>query len=262
MSDALRALRVAPDFGKDLEVHLVETSPTLRAQQQEVLASFEIAWTARFDPWGFDGPLFLVANEFFDALPIRQFVKSERGSWHVRVVVTAANGELAFALSPLDASTLVPAKRRDAPPGSVFETAPAASALIEEIARHIALRGGAALLIDYGYDEPATHETLQAVAGHKFASILEAPGEADLSAHVDFAALADAARAAGAEVHGPVAQGDFLTGLGIKERASQLKEKDQAVDDAVDRLVGADRMGTLFKAFAVLPMGEPRPPGF
>jgi len=219
-------------------------------------------WSENFDAESVQGPIFLVANEFFDALPLRQYVKTERG-WCERMVTIGENGELAFALAP-DAlqAGLVPANRDGAPAGGVYERSVAGEAVSEQIAHLIARDGGAALIIDYGYDTPSFGETLQAVAGHQFADVLADPGASDLSAHVDFHALAQAARQGGASVFGPVGQGAFLTSIGIVERAEALSRNHLEIMTAqLDRLINADQMGTLFKALAIAPKGAPTPAG-
>lgn len=253
MADALRAAKIVPEFLDAIEIVLVEASPVLREMQREKVPGAH--WLDHFDSDALsDCPLFLIANEFFDALPIRQYVKTERG-WCERMV-TAKNGELAFALAPV--ASLIDAG--EAENGAVYETSPASIALAEEISRIVANRGGAALIVDYGHDE-GLGDTLQAVAKHKYASILDAPGEADLSAHVDFAALAAAARRGGAKAFGPVGQGAALNALGLPTRAQQLIQKNpgeqKSIEAAVDRLTV--QMGTLFKALAI---SRDKPPGF
>ena len=269
MADALRALRAQkalPDFCDGLEVVMVEASPVLRALQEKALAgsNVNIRWAGHFDDSMAQRPLFVLANEFFDALPIRQFVRTDRG-WCERMV-TAKDGKLAFALAPLATPpSLIP--KADAPEGGVHEVSASSTALAAEIARVIAAKGGAALFLDYGYGEESGHcETLQAIGGGAFADILAGPGAQDLSAHVDFAALADAARHAGASVHGPLGQGAFLNRLGMGARAQQLATANpNAADDlqaALVRLTGPAQMGELFKALAILPPSAPAPPGF
>ncbi len=259
MADALRAASVEPAFTDDLEVVLVEASPVLQAMQAEKLrgCGADVSWQAQFDDSLSDRPLFLVANEFFDALPVRQYVRSERG-WHERMVTTL-DGDLTFALAPVPVPLpIIPASRDGAPQGGVYETSPAALALAENIASIIAQRGGAALIIDYGYDTiTGFAETLQAVGGHRFVDALDTPGEDDLSAHVDFTALAQAGRRGGAQVFGPVTQGALLASIGITERAEQLMQAHpQSAADllaATERLIGGEQMGTLFKALAFAP---------
>lgn len=261
MADALRAAKLAPKFLKSVDVTLVEASPTLRSFQQERLkdCGAPVQWKDRFEASG--RPLFLVANEFFDALPIRQFVHTERG-WCERMVV-ADKGALAFALSPVASAVVI---EGDAPMGGVHETSPATLALAEEIGHTIARNGGAALVIDYGYDTPGFGETLQAVGGHQFKDLLEEPGAIDLTAHVDFTAFAAAARRGGAETYGPIGQGAFLEKLGIGARAEKLsrlnKSEASSIATAVDRLTQREQMGTLFRALAILPTHAPPPPGF
>jgi NADH dehydrogenase [ubiquinone] 1 alpha subcomplex assembly factor 7 len=209
--------------------------------------------------------LFLIANEFFDALPVRQYVHTPKG-WCERMV-TVIDGKLTFALAPFPQAGLsIPQTRGEASDGAVFETSPAATALAEVIGEVIARVGGAALIIDYGYAGTGFGETLQAISKHRAANILDAPGEADLSAHVDFAALAEAATNAGAMAHGPIDQSALLKALGIEARAEALQRANpseaDAIAAAVARLCDADKMGSLFKAFAITPKHAPKPPGF
>jgi SAM-dependent MidA family methyltransferase len=265
MADGLRALKRVPKFLDEVEIVLVEASPMLRDLQREKLkdSGAQIRWTARFDVR--DTPLLVIANEFFDALPIRQYVKTARG-WCERMVV-AKDGILDFALAPLPAPTaLIPATRAGAPEGGFYETSPAATALIEEIAREIASHGGGALILDYGYAGIGFGETLQAVGSHRFVRPLDEPGNADLSAHVDFTALAEAARHGGAAVFGPVPQGQLLDRLGIGARAGALiaanpSQADQ-VTSALQRLTAPEQMGKLFQAMALLPPSASPPPAF
>ena len=263
MSDALRVIKqLMPAFLSSVEIVLIEASPALTAIQKDTLkdSGASVRWAAQFADALADKPLFLLANEFFDALPIRQYVKTERG-WCERMVV-AKDDALDFALSP-DTTPI----DTDAPIGGFIENAPAATAIVQQISEVIARQGGAALIVDYGYDANAGFgETLQAVSAHNYASVLEAPGDADLSAHVDFAALANTARAAGAEPFGPVTQGDLLEALGIVQRAATLARgklgTDSDIDRQLERLVQPDQMGTLFKALAIMPKGARAPAGF
>ncbi|MEQ8964249.1 MAG: SAM-dependent methyltransferase [Azospirillaceae bacterium] len=274
MADALRAARLVPAFGAAARVGLVETSPVLRRAQAAALAGLaEPRWLdtlgdlAEADP---PRPLFLVANEFFDALPVRQFVATGQG-WRERMVALDPDGErLVFGLGPANPGGIAlidPAVRATAAEGAVVETRPAALAVMAEIARRVSVGGGAALIVDYGHATHAAGDTLQAVRRHAYADPLDAPGEADLTAHVDFAALAAAAREAGAVVAGPVEQGTFLRDLGIEARAAALTrarpDRAETIAASVARLTGPEAMGRLFKAMAVLPAGEESaPPGF
>ena len=273
MADALRAAKAAPEFLVGLEVVLIESSPVLQKAQAEKLpmeklrdSGVAIRWAGHFDDSMTDRPLLLLANEFFDALPVRQYVRKEE-HWRERMVVLK-NERLEFALAPLATpSAVIPASRAGAPDGGAYEVSAAATALAETIARVIAEKGGGALLLDYGYGEEAGFgETLQAVGGHRFADVLAGPGENDLSVHVDFAALGDAARHGGAGVYGPTPQGAFLAELGITARAEQLIKANpgaaQNLFQAVARLIDPDQMGDLFKAMAFVPRSAARPPGF
>lgn len=259
MSDALRATRGVPGFHAALKLHLVETNTTLRAEQQRALAAFDPTWHERFDEVP-AGPLLLVANEFFDALPVRQFEKTAQG-WRERMVGLAPGGEtLMFALAP--GPTPFARFLPDAAPGAQAEISEAGRALVAAIGARVTRDGGWALIVDYGYDSGSA-ATLQAVRGHKGTPVLERPGETDLSAHVDFAALAAAAQA---PIYGPVSQADFLRRLGLLQRAETLKARAteiqrRVLDVTLARLIGPDQMGTLFRVMAVGD-GRSTPAGF
>lgn len=261
MADALRALgRTAPDFLAAAELHLIETSPALRRQQGALLADSGAVWHEAFAEVP-EGPLLLIANEFFDALPIRQFVCTEAG-WRERLVDAAEDG-FRFVLAAAAADPPL----ADAALGSIFEDCPAGRALVTRIGKRLAAQGGLALIVDYGHAASAPGETLQAVRRHRPHQVLAAPGSADITAHVDFAALARAARAIGARVYGPVPQGRFLEGLGIRERAQTLSRtaaprKADEIRAASRRLINADEMGSLFKVLALAGADQPAPPGF
>jgi len=272
MRDALRAARVSPRFFAALEPTLVEISPVLRAAQRATLAQSgaQIAWRERFDEVP-DGPLIVIANEFFDALPVRHYVKS-RGGWRERVVGLAPDGRLKFGVSLQFERAL----RVEATEGSIIEINAIGQRLMAAIAERLAKHGGAALLIDYGHAETCLGETLQAVRVHAYADPLEEPGEADMTAHVDFAALARAAKASGAVAYGPLTQGELLTRLGILNRARALARdaspaQAAAIEAALKRLTsdhgqegqrGTGGMGGLFKALAVGQTGAPVPAAF
>lgn len=271
MADALRAARAAPEFLETIRVHLVETSPTLRQAQARALGDAGLAETP---VWLGDaselpkGPMLGLANEFFDALPIRQFESTARG-WCERLVdADPDSDDFRLSLSlPLAMPRLVPPELLDLPPGSVVEVSPQGEEIAFRVAEHLCRFGGALLIIDYGHAEIAPGETLQAVRDHEFHPALAAPGEADLTAHVSFGALARAAEEAGARAWGPVVQGEFLDRLGLAERAERLLERAtpaQATDlvTAYRRLIDPDEMGTLFKVQALTPPDFPPPPGF
>jgi len=265
MSDALRAARVLPAFLAAVEVHLVETSPALRARQEAMLraAGRPVRWHERLETVP-PGPAIVIANEFFDALPIRQFVRAGDG-WRERLVGLDAGGRLAFGL----AGAPSPAIDVPAPEGAVLEWPAIGIEIAGALAERLAAQGGAALVVDYGRAGPAFGDTLQAVRRHAFADPLDAPGEADLTAHVDFARLASAAEARGAASHGSIAQGAFLRALGIEARAAALArragpDQAQAIQAALARLTGSaqNQMGELFKAVALTHPHLSPPPGF
>ena len=267
MADFLRAASRVPGFREALRLYLVEASPPLWELQQQALSEIDPAWTSRFDDVP-DGPLLLVANEFLDALPIRQLVRA-RSHWAERMVAADASGRLAFADSPESPalSLLVPPDRRDAAPGAVAEICPAAATLAAALAERLTHHPGAALFIDYGYVDCPPGDTLTAISAHRGADVLGDPGAADLSAHVDFAAFATAAREAGAVVYGPVTQRDFLLALGAETRlAALLRQADpnqrRTLKSGLRRLIDPQEMGTLFKVLAVTSPGLPAPAGF
>ncbi|RTL84625.1 MAG: class I SAM-dependent methyltransferase [Hyphomicrobiales bacterium] len=267
MADVLRVARIAPGFLEAVSVHLVEMSPALRRIQEQTLAraAKPVSWSADVNDTP-PGPAIMLANEFFDALPVRHYVKTITG-WRERLVGLDAAGELVFGLShQTEPSLQIPARE-----GSIIEVSAAAQRIMGEIAARLVQEGGALLVIDYGYAETSLGDSLQAVARHAYVDPLAEPGEADLTAHVDFAALARAARAEGAKVLGPVTQAHFLLQLGIERRAQSLMKKAtpeqaQAIVDALDRLTGVKdprrHMGALFKVMAVTHPDMPDMPGF
>ncbi len=262
MADLLRATRAVEGFHRALRLHLVETSPVLRARQEEALGAADPSWHHALDAVPDDAPLLLVANEFLDALPIRQLVRGEDG-WRERLVAVDTAGHLGLVAArvPVAAGTLA-----SSPPGTVIEIAPAREAVTGAIAQRLADRGGLALLVDYGEAE-LRGDTLQAVRGHARVSPFEAPGAADLTSHVDFGALARVAGAAGAAVWGPVPQGVFLGRLGIEARLARLLEAATAAQadtlvTGARRLVEPEAMGVLFKVMALTGHGGSAPAGF
>ncbi|MFA5120910.1 class I SAM-dependent methyltransferase [Zavarzinia sp.] len=262
MADALRALAKVPGFPLAGPVHLVETSERLRAIQAATVKA-PVRHHDRLAGLPDDAPLLLVANEFFDALPIRQFVWTGRG-FHERMVGLDDAGALIFGLAPEPAAGL-PAHVPPTP-GDVLEWSPAGVAVASELGARLAAQGGAALAIDYGAAHRGFSDTLQAVARHAYADVLTTLGEADLTAHVNFAHLAAAATAAGARAYGPIGQGELLARLGIGQRAARLAAANPAaapsIEAALRRLTADDQMGSLFKALALCAPGVPLPPAF
>lgn len=264
MADALRAVQLMPEFLASIEIVLVESSPVLKEAQKKILSDCELPlrWIQSAADLPRDRPQFTIANEFLDALPVQQFVMTEKG-WSERMVGVDASGALSFMLAPSAWNFAVPPERGDPAPGAVYEFSSAAIALVEDIARGIAQTGGAALFIDYGYKGVGFGETLQAVGDNQFKNVLHTPGEVDLSAHVDFGAMSRAAVKGGAVTYGPVGQGAFLESLGIREREQNLRRHEQsAMSIAIDRLTKPEEMGALFKALAILPASAPPPAGF
>jgi len=250
MADALRAAGRVPEFRRAAQIVLVETSPRLREIQQQRLSGEAIEWAESIDALP-PGPAIFLANEFFDALPVRQFVRTATG-WSERMV-GLDGGELAFRLGPEEQRGGMPA---DLVPGTIVEIAEVARSIVAALARRIAGSGGALLAIDYGHDGAGVGDTLQAVRAHAYDPPLAHPGEADLTVHVDFAALAATARAHGAMPAPILTQGDFLLAMGLLERAGRLGAgKPAAIQDglrsAAERLAGPDQMGTLFKVLCV-----------
>jgi NADH dehydrogenase [ubiquinone] 1 alpha subcomplex assembly factor 7 len=266
MRDALRAARVVPGFLEAVSVVLVEVSEALKRVQREALPALTVHWRDRFDDIDDShGPMIVVANEFFDALPVHQFVRAQAG-WAERCVGLDAKGELVFGLAPASAAA-VPEGLRDAAVGAVVEIAPARAAVAEAIGERIGASGGAMLAIDYGFAGPAVGDTLQAVKAHKYVDVLTEPGSADLTTHVDFTALGEAVAVAGARVLPLVMQGDFLNALGASARVAALKAKANAVqaadlDAALHRLTGAQAMGSLFKVLCAVAPASVQPAGF
>ncbi|MFC3703419.1 class I SAM-dependent methyltransferase [Devosia honganensis] len=251
MADLLRAATRAPGFRDAMRLALFETSPPLMAEQKRNLAAYGPKWLENFDAFE-DGPVLIVANEFFDALPIRQFIRKADG-WHERQI-GLVDGKRSFGLSPTAIPPgSMPDAVADAPTDTMLEVCFAGAEVMSRLAAIVARQGGAILALDYGYAATRTGDTLQGVRRHAFADVLEAPGETDLSAHVDFGALANVARAAGLAVEPLATQGQFLTRLGIGERAAALARANpgsaEEVRAAHDRLVGQEQMGELFKAF-------------
>lgn len=259
MNDLLRATQSHSEFRAALTVHLIEASPQLAQQQSETLGGHDvrIEWCDNLAALP-DRPTILIANELLDALPIRQCVKTGDG-WRERCVGVNKEGQLIFtAGATAPNGDLLPSGAYTQPEGAIFEYAPAREAFAADLSRHLVAHGGAALLIDYGHLNTGFGDTLQAVKDHQFTDVLAAPGEADLTSHVDFEALGTIARKSGANTFQPITQGDFLLKLGLLERAGALghSKDDQTQNDlhaAVERLAGAgqDQMGALFKVMCL-----------
>ena len=265
MADLLRAAGHVPGFRPSLRVHLVETSERLRDLQRARLAGETVHWHATLDEVP-PGPMLLVANEFFDALPVHQLVATGHG-W-VERTVDLNEGELAFGLADRPSALARSLPEASSVLSQIAEVSPMRARIARLIGRRLAMHGGVALIIDYGAWAPqVTGDTLQAVRGHAPCPLLDAPGKADLSSHVDFRALAEAGRDGGAAVYGPVPQGPFLRAMGIDLRIARLLERAtpgqrRDLRAALFRLTDASAMGELFKVMALARPGLPAPPGF
>jgi NADH dehydrogenase [ubiquinone] 1 alpha subcomplex assembly factor 7 len=275
MADLLRVTRAVPEFRRALRLCLVEASPVLRREQRRRLAEaapdVEPRLADRVDALP-DGPLLLFANEFLDALPIRQLVRARNG-WAERLVAldngVEPESERLIVVEGPDSpalALLVPPGLRNTPPGAVVEICPAAAALAASLGERLARCPGMALFVDYGYFPSRPGATLAALRRHQATSILDSPGEADLSAHVDFAAFAEAAIAYGAASHGPVPQREFLLALGAEARLAALSRRAApaqraALESGLARLIDPAEMGKLFKVLALTSPGLPAPAG-
>lgn len=256
MADILRATRHVPGFHQALSIHMVETSPTLRAKQQQILTGYPVHFHTSFSELP-EGNFILVANEFFDALPIHQYVKTATGWNEKRIGLTPDTGDLCFVASPFPDSQLQHA-HPNAPVGATLELCPAGIAIIQEIAARLSKHMGGALIIDYGYDITGNRteygDTLQALKNHQFLPVLEQCGEADITAHVDFAALKNAAT--GVNHFGAISQAQLLEALGIRLRAEMLMKNaspaaQNTLRSGLERLTSPQEMGELFKAIAI-----------
>lgn len=273
MADLLRAAKVMPGFVESAEMHLVETSPALRRKQEQALdgSPAPVAWHDRLEDVP-AGPSILIANEFFDALPVKQFVRMPSG-FHERLVGPNDEGRLAFGLAPAPTpERLLPDWASSAREGDMVEVSPARHDAAKMIGERLVSDGGAALIIDYGHVRSGPGDTLQAVRGHAFAGALERPGDSDLTSHVDFEALAGAFKEGRAAVYGPLTQGFFLSAMGLAERTEALKSRADmrgriAVEAGARRLAAGAQMGHLFKVIAAThpdmpppyPFAEPKP---
>jgi NADH dehydrogenase [ubiquinone] 1 alpha subcomplex assembly factor 7 len=260
---AADALRTMAQFEFEPDVHFVETSEALRVKQKQAVPLCHIH--SSVDDLPDNGPLLIVANEFFDALPVRQLVLTHSG-WRERVVARD-KGTKFIAMPGIQAmDAIVPSDFRNAAAQSIYETSPDAAGVMYDLAARLSKQGGLLLVIDYGYAQPGLGSTLQAVKNHQFVDPFENPGECDLTAHVNFLEIANLARMRDLRISGPIEQGTWLAALGINQRASLLAEASPNRADelfaARDRLVEGDKMGSLFKVLALTSTDWPKPEGF
>lgn len=260
MADFLKSCKNAPDFFERMDIHLVETSPVLRAAQKAKLAGYTPHWHDSIDTLPADGPLLILANEFFDALPIRQAVMTLDG-WREKVVGLSESGTLQFGIAQggpsfrKNAGDAWLATLPPAPEGTIMEVSPVRDAVMRSLCARLQKQGGLMIVIDYGHAVPgAAGDTFQAVRKHKYVSPLENVGHADLTSHVDFARLDAIASEAGCAVYGPVSQKSFLEAMGIHTRLKNLQAQnpsDETLAPGVTRLIDPQGMGQLFKVMAV-----------
>ena len=260
MADALRAAKVAAKFPSAVELWLVEPSPVLRAAQEVRLGAHQPRWAGSVDQLPTDAPLILIANEVLDCMPAHQFVRTADG-WAERLVGLDDTGGLSFGLRTIEVEP-----NPGVPEGAVVEHSTVQAAFAQSLGDRLARQGGCALLIDYGRTEPGPGDTLQALRRHEKVDPLESAGTADLTQWAEFDVVADAARAGGAAVAGPISQAALLQRLGVETRAAALlrnrPDMQEVLARQLDRLLGADQMGELFKAVALYPPDAPTPPGF
>jgi len=260
MADCVRVLTQVPGILDAAKINLIETNPVLIEKQRANLAGQNVVWRSEIEQLAAEtGPLIIIANEFFDALPIKQFQRSQ-GKWHERLVGLKESKRV-WGLSPTPLPDDAFPKELNAQENAIWETNFIAQQVTSEIANLIKQRGGAMLAIDYGYGESQTGETLQALKSHQHVDPLAEPGEADLTAHVDFAALADVAQKMGTATGQMMTQADFLRAIGIEPRAQSLvsASPEAAPTIAADlaRLIDNDQMGSLFKAWCLYNLPTP-----
>ncbi len=248
MADLLRATKSMPGFHAALTLHMVETSPALRQKQAQALEGYAPQWHDSFAEIPLDRPFLIVANEFFDALPIRQLVAHD-GTWHERVVGLDDAGEFIFGIAPAPVSLALEPQENE-----VFEFSPVRSAYMGALATALEMCGGSMVVIDYGHEKTACGDTLQAIRDHHFSPVLHYVGEADITSHVDFDELARIGRARNLNAT-LTTQAAFLEEYGVNIRAQKLKQANpahgEALDIAIERLTGEKQMGRLFKALVV-----------
>lgn len=272
MQDALRATKGVKGFHEAMQLHLLEMSPVLKAAQEERLAGYDASWHMTLESIRVDSPVLVIGNEFLDALPVRQLILRETG-WFEKVVNLDINDTL--RLYEIEADEAV---KQHIPPllippkiGDQVEVSLQVECIAQELMNIILKQGGSALFIDYGFNHSVSGDTLQAVKEHSYCGLLDSPGEADITAHVNFAEISRLAMEEKLTVHGPVSQSDFLQRLGIGIRAANLTQnatQDQRceIDAALKRLTGKNtkdgEMGELFKVIALSSSAEIELAGF
>jgi NADH dehydrogenase [ubiquinone] 1 alpha subcomplex assembly factor 7 len=268
MADALRATKKVSGFHEAVQIHLIETSPVLREKQKEMLTGYKVQWHETVHDLPREPQMILMANEFLDALPVRQLVKTA-GGWREKVVAFE-DGKFVFVLreSAPELPEEVPEHiNSEADEGDIYEISPVRRGYAEGIFKRLGRQGGAVLFIDYGHERASCGDTLQAVHRHEFCDVLDNIGEADITAHVNFEELKKAAEVQGMYLEGPVTQSDFLKNLGIDLRAEMLcrnadSHRQDQIRSELERLISAGQMGNLFKVLAVSSQKEIELAGF
>lgn len=269
MADILRAARHVPGFHEAAQIHLLEMSPVLRELQKTALSAFKVEWHETLASVLQDIPIIIIANEFMDALPIRQLQK-HGGQWHERVLrLDLENNNLVIGLAPASPALVsdIPHQIANEAEGTIFEVAPARAAFMMNMCGHIKKSSGAALIIDYGHARRGAGDTLQALYKHQFTDVLSYIGDADITAHVDFGALSNIAVKSGVSVYGPVSQAHFLKSVGIDIRAAALQKnadmkQKKDIESALHRLTDSSQMGGLFKVMGVASHADIKLSGF
>lgn len=269
MADILRVAEKIPEFYKNISVHLVEVNEALIKEQKKALSKYEaeIHWHKSIDTLP-EKPVFLVANEFFDALPIHQFIMTKDG-WRERLIAVDANNNFVFITSKIETPhiALIPKKLSDVEEGGIYEVCPEGIKIIKNIAERIKNYGGAALAIDYGYYNNNFKDSFQAVKNHKYHDPFKNPGDVDLTAHVNFTRLGKEAEKMGVRAQGNITQGEFLINMGIELRAAMLMKNASEIEQkniksGVERLLFPSQMGSLFKCLALTNKNAPGAYGF
>lgn len=257
MSDMLRVTRSVPGFHEAVHVHLIEMSPILRERQRQALDGYRVSWHDHLDQVPEDGQIVIIGNEFLDALPARQYIKTKE-TWMERVVRVDEKGEFSLAQAPADPAMQVLFPRTLVYPheNACIEISPILNQILKCAYNRMQKQKGVALFIDYGPMHTSWGQTIQAVQKHRMVSIFHEPGESDITAHVNFETVGTIALENGLVVHGPTTQGDFLNSLGIRQRQAILNKNAtdrqiEEIENSINRLVSYDQMGQLFKVIAV-----------
>ena len=254
MQDIMRICHKNHSFMQAVRLNLIETSHKLRDVQKQTLSDYQVDWHSTLSDVQVNAPLIVLGNELLDALPVHQFVY-HMDHWHERAIGLNDAGELIIVQTNPSFDPRLTIDNTNLKDGDIVELCPIAQNIIKDVSDMIAEFGGAGLFIDYGYAHSATGDTVQAVKAHKFTDITSSPGECDITAHVNFERLSRVAVQSGVSVETIVTQRDFLRNLGIELRADMLKkqnpEKKDEINSALNRMIGNEEMGSLFKVLGI-----------